>query len=67
MVIAENPGSGTAKEIPSGDEITLGVSAAFSGPSRGLGRELYRGAKAYFDHCQRKRPPRPQDRPQAVR
>ncbi|MBC9866286.1 MAG: ABC transporter substrate-binding protein [Opitutae bacterium] len=50
MVVAENPGSGTGKEIPSGDEITLGVSAAFSGPSRGLGRELYRGAKAYFDH-----------------
>ena len=29
-------------------EITLGVSAAFSGPSRGLGIELYRGAMAYF-------------------
>ena len=26
----------------------LGVSAAFSGPSRGLGTELYRGASAYF-------------------
>ena len=32
------------------DEIVLGVSAAFSGPSRGLGAELYRGAKAYFNH-----------------
>ena len=29
-------------------EITLGTSAAFSGPSRGLGIELYRGAQAYF-------------------
>ena len=31
-------------------EIVLGVSAAFSGPSRGLGAELYRGASAYFSH-----------------
>ena len=31
-------------------EITLGMSAAFSGPSRGLGIELYRGATAYFQH-----------------
>jgi ABC-type branched-subunit amino acid transport system substrate-binding protein len=31
-------------------EIILGVSAAFSGPSRGLGTELYRGAKSYFNH-----------------
>ena len=29
-------------------EIVLGISAAFSGPSRGLGTELYRGASAYF-------------------
>ena len=28
----------------------LGMSAAFSGPSRGLGIELYRGAAAYFEH-----------------
>ncbi len=28
-------------------KITLGISAAFSGPSRGLGIELYRGASAY--------------------
>ena len=28
----------------------LGMSAAFSGPSRGLGIELYRGASAYFSH-----------------
>ena len=31
-------------------EIILGVSAAFSGPSRGLGIELYRGASSYFTH-----------------
>ncbi len=31
------------------DEILLGTSAAFSGPSRGLGIELYRGAQAYFE------------------
>ena len=36
--------------IGSNDEIVLGVSAAFSGPSRGLGTELYRGAKSYFNH-----------------
>ena len=34
-------------------EITLGMSAAFSGPSRGLGIELYRGAMAYFTHVNR--------------
>ncbi len=31
-------------------EIVLGMSAAFSGPSRGLGIELFRGASAYFAH-----------------
>ena len=35
---------------PQDDEIVLGVSAAFSGPSRGLGTELYRGSMAYFNH-----------------
>ena len=30
-------------------EIVLGMSAAFSGPSRGLGNELYRGASACFE------------------
>ncbi len=35
------------------DEIVLGVSAAFSGPSQGLGIELYRGASAYFEHVNR--------------
>ena len=37
--------------LPSGvtdAEFQLGVSAAFSGPSRGLGIELYRGAWSYF-------------------
>ena len=34
-------------------EIILGMSAAFSGPSRGLGIELYRGAIAYFTHVNR--------------
>ena len=32
----------------SDDEILLGTSAAFSGPSQGLGIELYRGAQAFF-------------------
>jgi ABC-type branched-subunit amino acid transport system substrate-binding protein len=30
--------------------IVLGMSAAFRGPSRGLGVELYRGSMAYFTH-----------------
>jgi ABC-type branched-subunit amino acid transport system substrate-binding protein len=29
-------------------EIVVGMSAAFTGPSRGLGVELYRGSMAYF-------------------
>ena len=37
----------------SDDEFVLGTSAAFSGPSRGLGIELYRGAMAYFEHVNR--------------
>ena len=39
-----------ANELATNGEIMLGVSAAFSGPSRGLGTELYRGASAYFSH-----------------
>ena len=35
------------------EEFILGTSAAFSGPSRGLGIELYRGATAYFEHVNR--------------
>jgi ABC-type branched-subunit amino acid transport system substrate-binding protein len=32
-----------------GSEIVVGMSAAFKGPSRGLGVEMYRGARAWFD------------------
>ncbi len=39
---------GASGEEIVGDEIVLGVSAAFSGPSRALGHELYRGAMAWF-------------------
>ena len=31
------------------EPIVLAMSAAFTGPSRGLGIEVYRGARAYFD------------------
>ena len=31
------------------DPIVVGMSAAFTGPSRGLGIELYRGSRAWFD------------------
>ncbi len=41
----QDPGPGIA-----GDDIVLGTSAAFTGPSRGLGNELYGGAMAYFSH-----------------
>ena len=40
----------TGFEGATDDEIVLGMSAAFSGPSRGLGSELYRGAMSYFNH-----------------
>jgi len=33
-----------------GKEIRIGMSAAFTGPTRGLGIELYRGSTAYFSH-----------------
>jgi branched-chain amino acid transport system substrate-binding protein len=36
-----------------GEALVLGMSAAFTGPSRGLGIELYRGAMAYFEHVNR--------------
>ena len=36
--------------VQQADDIVLGMSAAFSGPSRGLGTELYRGAMAYFGY-----------------
>ena len=47
---ASRPLRGRTARPPQDDEIVLGVSAAFSGPSRGLGTELYRGAMAYFNH-----------------
>ncbi|MDE0002807.1 MAG: ABC transporter substrate-binding protein [Rhodospirillaceae bacterium] len=43
----------TASAGVTDSEIILGMSAAFSGPSRGLGIELYRGAWAYFEHINR--------------
>ena len=33
-----------------GDDIVLGMSAAFTGPSKKLGIELYRGSMAYLEH-----------------
>src|SRR5438067_9044363 len=36
-----------------GETLVLGMSAAFRGPSRGLGIELYRGSMAYFEHVNR--------------
>lgn len=36
-----------------GDEIEIGMSAAFSGPSRALGIELYRGSEAYLEEVNR--------------
>ena len=35
------------------EDIVLGMSAAFSGPSRALGIELYRGSIAYIDYINR--------------
>ena len=32
------------------EEITIGMSAAFKGPTGGLGTELYRGSMAYIEH-----------------
>ena len=36
------------------EPIVLAMSAAFTGPSRGLGIEVYRGARAYFDEVNAK-------------
>jgi ABC-type branched-subunit amino acid transport system substrate-binding protein len=36
------------------EEIVVGMSAAFTGPSRGLGIELYRGSMAWFDEVNAK-------------
>ena len=46
----ENPDSGDGSEGVYDGKIVLGMSAAFSGPSRGLGSELYRGARSYFNY-----------------
>ncbi len=35
------------------ENIRIGMSAAFSGPSRGLGIELYRGSRTYFESVNR--------------
>ena len=42
------PGGQSPGLSADGSEIVLGTSAAFTGPSRGLGNELYRGATAFF-------------------
>jgi len=34
-------------------DLVIGVSAAFKGPSKGLGIELYRGSMAYIEHINR--------------
>jgi serine/threonine protein kinase/ABC-type branched-subunit amino acid transport system substrate-binding protein len=39
--------------VPAGRGILIGMSAPFTGPSRGLGIEYYRGSKAYFDEVNR--------------
>jgi branched-chain amino acid transport system substrate-binding protein len=36
------------------EDLVIGMSAAFTGPSKGLGIELYRGSKAYLDEVNRK-------------
>jgi ABC-type branched-subunit amino acid transport system substrate-binding protein len=41
--------TGTARS----EDIVLGMSAAFTGPSGGLGSEFFRGASAYFEHVNR--------------
>ena len=46
-------GPGARGAPVSDSEILLGMSAAFSGPSRGLGIELYRGAQACFEEVNR--------------
>ncbi|HVS35995.1 MAG TPA: ABC transporter substrate-binding protein [Gemmataceae bacterium] len=43
-----------AAPAPADDSIIVGMSAAFTGPSRGLGIELYRGSMAWFDEVNEK-------------
>ena len=47
FVVAPSPGLAD-------DTIRIGMSAAFKGPSRGLGIELYRGSMAYFNEVNSK-------------
>ncbi|ADU63525.1 MAG: ABC transporter substrate-binding protein [Pseudodesulfovibrio sp.] len=44
---------GIARAGTGGPSYVLGMSAAFTGHSRGLGGELYRGTAAYFTHLNR--------------
>ena len=53
MGLGTRPHGATASSGVTDREIVLGMSAAFSGPSRGLGIELFRGARAYFEHVNR--------------
>src|SRR5262249_39553559 len=39
--------------VPAAGEVVIGMSAAFTGPSRGLGIEFYRGATAWFTEVNR--------------
>lgn len=51
LVLALVLATGPALPAQAADgEVVLGMSAAFTGPSRGLGIELYRGSMAYFRH-----------------
>src|SRR5689334_154391 len=40
----------TFPSIVRAEDIVVGMSAAFTGPSRALGIELYRGTQAYLDN-----------------
>lgn len=44
---------GVVRAAAAAPDIVLGMSAAFTGPSRGLGIELYRGSMACFEHVNR--------------
>jgi ABC-type branched-subunit amino acid transport system substrate-binding protein len=48
LALALPPAAGAAEVGEK--EIVIGMSAAFTGPSRALGIELYRGSRAYLDH-----------------
>ena len=49
LLIAFCLGMASPRPAPAAEDIVVGMSAAFTGPSRGLGIELYRGSKAWFD------------------